>query len=78
LQFLFWFLTDFLKFILSEIEYLQGTNLLDMLDNGVLLCQLAKLIQDRAEQAVAAGFTTPVSAHIFIIFIFMFSSIYFL
>lgn len=50
----------------SEIEYLQGSNLLDMLDNGVLLCQLAKLIQERAEQAVAAGLTTPVSIHGFI------------
>ncbi|XP_065201355.1 growth arrest-specific protein 2-like isoform X2 [Planococcus citri] len=41
------------------IEYLQGGNLLDMLDNGVLLCQLAKLIQEKAEQAVEAGLTSP-------------------
>lgn len=44
----------------TGIEYLQGGNLLDMLDNGVLLCQLAKLIQEKAEQAIEAGLTSPV------------------
>lgn len=38
-----------------------------MLDNGVLLCQLAKLIQERAEQAVAAGLTSPVRLNYFIL-----------
>ncbi|XP_063233023.1 growth arrest-specific protein 2-like [Bacillus rossius redtenbacheri] len=40
------------------IEYLTGENFLDMLDNGVLVCQLARVIQERAHQAVSAG-TTP-------------------
>ncbi|XP_039295230.1 growth arrest-specific protein 2 [Nilaparvata lugens] len=37
------------------IEYMNATNLLDMLDNGVILCHLAKLIQNRIQEAVDDG-----------------------
>ncbi|RZF41924.1 hypothetical protein LSTR_LSTR005692 [Laodelphax striatellus] len=37
------------------IEYITATNLLDMLDNGVVLCHLAKLIQNRIQEAVDDG-----------------------
>ncbi|KAJ8878749.1 hypothetical protein PR048_019335 [Dryococelus australis] len=44
--------------IVAGIEYLTGENFLDMLDNGVLVCQLARVIQERAQQAVNTGTAT--------------------
>ncbi|XP_034239392.1 growth arrest-specific protein 2-like, partial [Thrips palmi] len=37
------------------IDYITGTNFLDMLDNGVVVCHLARVIQDKAKQAVESG-----------------------
>nr|CAD7403861.1 unnamed protein product [Timema poppensis] len=42
----------------SSVDYLTGENFLDMLDNGVLVCQLARVIQERAQQAIQMG-TAP-------------------
>lgn len=38
-----------------------ASNLLDMLDNGVVLCHLAKVIQERAQDAVHGGIAKGVS-----------------
>ncbi|GBP49743.1 Growth arrest-specific protein 2 [Eumeta japonica] len=38
-----------------SVSYLTGENFLDMLDNGVALCQLATVIHDRAREAVDQG-----------------------
>ncbi|KAL0272958.1 UNVERIFIED_CONTAM: hypothetical protein PYX00_005750 [Menopon gallinae] len=40
---------------INGIEYITGDNFLDMLDNGVILCQLAKVIRERAQHAVYNG-----------------------
>lgn len=49
---------DFFKFyffIFTGIEYITGDNFLDMLDNGVILCQLARVIHERAQHAIDNG-----------------------
>lgn len=51
-------IADWMNKTLS-LEYLRPCNLLDMLDNGVLLCQLARLIQSKAEESIAAGYAKP-------------------
>lgn len=52
---------DLLLFsVVTDVDYLQGENLLDLLDNGVLLCQLAKVIQEKAEAAVSVGLSSLV------------------
>jgi len=50
-------LADWLNKTLA-MEHLSSSNLLDMLDNGVVLCQLARLIQERAREAVLSGLAT--------------------
>ncbi|XP_026281021.2 growth arrest-specific protein 2-like isoform X2 [Frankliniella occidentalis] len=47
-------LADWLNKTLG-IDYITGTNFLDMLDNGVVVCHLARVIQDKAKQAVESG-----------------------
>lgn len=47
-------LADWLNKTLG-MEHMTASNLLDMLDNGVVLCHLAKVIQERAQDAVHAG-----------------------
>ncbi|XP_075234830.1 growth arrest-specific protein 2-like [Lycorma delicatula] len=47
-------LADWLNKTLG-LEYINAGNLLDMLDNGVVLCHLAKLIQSRMQEAVEEG-----------------------
>ncbi|XP_023722379.1 growth arrest-specific protein 2 isoform X2 [Cryptotermes secundus] len=37
------------------IDYITGENFLDMLDNGVVVCHLARVIQERAKQVVDIG-----------------------
>lgn len=45
----------------AGIDYITGTNFLDMLDNGVVVCHLARVIQDKAKQAVESGAVKGVS-----------------
>uniref|UniRef100_A0A8D8ZW67 GAS2-like protein 1 n=1 Tax=Cacopsylla melanoneura TaxID=428564 RepID=A0A8D8ZW67_9HEMI len=47
-------LADWLNKILN-IDCLTATNLLDMLDNGVILIHLARLIQQKAQECVLSG-----------------------
>ncbi|XP_054261381.1 growth arrest-specific protein 2-like isoform X2 [Macrosteles quadrilineatus] len=47
-------LADWLNKTLG-LEHLTSSNLLDMLDNGVVLCHLARVIQERALEAVHSG-----------------------
>ncbi|XP_073994113.1 growth arrest-specific protein 2-like isoform X2 [Rhodnius prolixus] len=37
------------------LDHITATNLLDVLDNGVILCHLAKVIHEKAEEAVRSG-----------------------
>lgn len=39
------------------VECLTGENFFDLLDNGVFVCHLAKVIQDKAKEAIIAGIT---------------------
>jgi hypothetical protein len=43
------------------IDYITGENFLDMLDNGVVVCHLARVIQERAKQVVDIGSVKGVS-----------------
>lgn len=45
----------------TGIDYITGENFLDMLDNGVVVCHLAQVIQDRAKQVVDVGSVKGVS-----------------
>ncbi|KAG8310513.1 1,3-beta-glucanosyltransferase [Homalodisca vitripennis] len=42
----------------NGLEHLTSSNLLDMLDNGAVLCRLARVIQERALEAVRSGLAT--------------------
>lgn len=56
---------NFLKLyvlLFPGITYLTGENFLDVLDNGVELCQLAAVIHDRAREALDQGLIVGVSA----------------
>lgn len=46
----------------AGITYLSGENFLDVLDNGVELCQLAAVIHDKAREALDQGLIVGVSA----------------
>lgn len=48
-------------YVVAGLEHLSSSNLLDMMDNGVILCHLAKAIQERAVDAVRSGLATGVS-----------------
>jgi len=48
-------------FLSVGIEYITGDNFLDMLDNGVILCQLARVIHERAQHAYNNGLFKGVS-----------------
>jgi hypothetical protein len=45
----------------SGIDYITGENFLDMLDNGVVVCHLARVIQERAKQVIDMGSVKGVS-----------------
>jgi hypothetical protein len=45
----------------TGIDYITGENFLDMLDNGVIVCHLAQVIQERAKQVVNIGSPKSVS-----------------
>lgn len=47
----------------TDIDCLTATNLLDMLDNGVILIHLARLIQQKAQECVLSGQAKGVSPH---------------
>lgn len=38
-----------------DIDWLNAINLLDMLDNGVILCRLAKTIECLAQESILTG-----------------------
>jgi hypothetical protein len=48
-------------FCFPGIDYITGENFLDMLDNGVVVCHLAQVIQERAKQFVDMGSVKGVS-----------------
>ncbi|KAJ4450866.1 hypothetical protein ANN_02298 [Periplaneta americana] len=47
----------------AGIDYITGENFLDMLDNGVIVCHLARVIQERAKQVVDMGSVKGVSSY---------------
>jgi len=44
-----------LIFLFLDIDWLNAINLLDMLDNGVILCRLAKTIECLAQESILMG-----------------------
>jgi hypothetical protein len=42
-------------FLFLDIDWLNAINLLDMLDNGVILCRLAKTIECLAQESILTG-----------------------
>lgn len=46
------------------MDCVTGENFFDVLDNGVVVCHLARFIQDKAKQAVNAGLVKGVSLQI--------------
>jgi len=46
------------------VDYITGDNFFDVLDNGVIVCRLARVIQEKARSAVEAGRAKGVSVHI--------------
>lgn len=44
-----------LIFLFLDIDWLNAINLLDMLDNGVILCRLAKTIECLAQDSILMG-----------------------
>lgn len=51
---------DFIILFL-DIDWLNANNLLDMLDNGVILCRLAKIIECLAHESILMGHYKGVS-----------------
>lgn len=39
----------------SDANYVTGDNFFDALDNGVVVCRLARVIQEKARTAIDAG-----------------------
>ncbi|XP_014478520.1 PREDICTED: growth arrest-specific protein 2-like, partial [Dinoponera quadriceps] len=38
-----------------DVDYITGDNFFDMLDNGAIVCRLARVIQEKARSAIDAG-----------------------
>lgn len=57
-------------YVVAGLEHLSSSNLLDMMDNGVILCHLAKAIQERAVDAVRSGLATGVSLVLYLYHLF--------
>jgi len=49
----------------TGIDYITGENFLDMLDNGVVVCHLARVIQERAKQVIDIGSVKGVSYDVY-------------
>lgn len=43
------------------MDYITGDNFFDTLDNGVIVCKLARVIQEKARAAIDAGLAKGVS-----------------
>lgn len=43
------------------MDYVSGETFFDVLDNGVIVCHLGKVIQDKVKEAIKAGLATGVS-----------------
>lgn len=48
-------------FFISDSEIVSGDNFFDALDNGVVVCRLARVIQEKARTAIDAGKAKGVS-----------------
>lgn len=46
---------------ISDVDYITGDNFFDVLDNGVIVCRLARVIQEKARSAIEAGRAKGVS-----------------
>lgn len=42
-------------FPITDIDHITGDNFFDVLDNGVIVCRLARVIQEKARSAIEAG-----------------------
>lgn len=49
------------------MDYITGDNFFDTLDNGVVVCKLARVIQEKARAAIDAGLAKGVSLTIVLI-----------
>lgn len=58
-SFFFFFFSSF--FHVSDSEIVSGDNFFDALDNGVVVCRLARVIQEKARTAIDAGRAKGVS-----------------
>lgn len=56
-------------YFIPGVDCLTGENFFDLLDNGVLVCHLARVIQDKAKDAIKAGLAKGVSSlkHFFLV-----------
>lgn len=55
-------INDVLRFaFVTGIDYITRDNFLAELDNGVVLCHLAQIVQEQAKIAIAAGLAKGVS-----------------
>lgn len=48
------------------MDYITGDNFFDVLDNGVIVCRLARVIQEKARSAIESGRAKGVSVLSFI------------
>lgn len=55
------FFSPLLFFHVSDSEIVSGDNFFDALDNGVVVCRLARVIQEKARTAIDAGRAKGVS-----------------
>jgi hypothetical protein len=55
----------------AGIDCITGENFLDMLDNGSIVCHLARVIEERAKQVVDIGSIKGVSDKTIIIVLFI-------
>lgn len=49
----------------TEVDDITVANFMDKLDNGVIICKLARLIQEKAEDCKRRGLITEVSLSAF-------------
>lgn len=49
-----------------EVEDITASNFMDKLDNGVIICKLARLIQQKAEECKRKGLITEVRLLLFL------------
>lgn len=50
-------------FLFLDVDHVTGENFFDSLDNGVIVCRLARVIQEKARTAIDSGRAKGVINH---------------